>query len=316
MRALFTGAVCLLLATAAGSAVLESGVVRIEYDPADEATAQRSLAILQEALVEFGARLPPGNAPIHVIIAHTIDQYMTYARSFGAVRVSGLAHSDKGLIVVKAPGLRYAREDYHGTLRHELVHVLLARNVDTGHLPSWLNEGLCMSLANEFYWNSIAHIARMYVRDRIIEYKDLDMSFRAPGDEMEFGDAYAQALSMTRFMRKRFGEEAFWAVVLGTRELPFARSLEKHGGMTVLEFWAAYRGSLWKIAIVGSLGSGSIFGIPAILVIIAYFRRRRANRRVLRQWAIDEAAQEDVIVSWDDVAEGPYDWEQDDEDDR
>lgn len=311
--------VALLVAGAAipvHGAVLEEGLLHIEYDPADAATAQYSLEVLREAISEFSHRLSPGEKPIRLVIAHMHDQYMAYAKSFGPVRVSGLARSEEGLIVVKAPGLRYAREDYHGTLRHELVHVLLARNVNTDYLPRWLNEGLCMSLANEYYWNSLFHVARMFVGGRIIPYKDLDMRFRAPGDEMEFGDAYAQALSMTRFMRKEFGEDVFWAVILGTKDKLFARSLEAHAGVTVLGFWDVYHRSLWKIALIGSLGSGSIFGLPAVLLILAFIRKRFTNRRLLRQWAIEEAEDDNGIVSWDDVAEGPYEWEQDEEDDR
>lgn len=299
----------------AHGAVLRDGLLHIEHDPADAATAQYSLQVLREALSEFGHRLPPGREPIRLIIAHTHDQYMVYAKSFGSVRVSGLARSEEGLIVVKAPGLRYAREDYHGTLRHELVHVLLARNVNTGYLPRWLNEGLCMHLANEFYWNSLFHVARMFAGGRIIPYKDLDMRFRDPGNEMEFGDAYAQALSMTRFLRKEFGEDAFWSIVLGTRDKLFARTLEEHARMTVLEFWDAYHKSLWKVALIGTLGSGSIFGFPAILLVLAFIRKRFTNQKLLRQWAVEEAEADRDIVSWDDVADGPYDWEQD-EDDR
>ena len=40
----------------------------------------------------------------------------------------------------------------------------------------------------------------------LVEYRHLDFAFLAPGDEMEFGDAYAQALSMTRYLRNRIGE--------------------------------------------------------------------------------------------------------------
>lgn len=319
MKLLRTAAVALLLVSAAipvYGAVLKDSLLHIEYDPADAATARHSLQVLREAIGEFSHRLSPGDQPIRLFIAHTSDQFMVYAKSFGSVRVSGLARSEEGLIVVKAPGLRYAHEDYHGTLRHELVHVLLARNVNTDYLPRWLNEGLCMSLANEYYWNSLFHVARMFAGGRIIPYKDLDMRFRSPGDEMEFGDAYAQALSMTRFMREEFGEDAFWAVILGTKDKMFARSLEEHAGLTVLGFWDVYHRSLWKVALIGSLGSGSIFGIPAVLLILAFIRKRYTNRRLLRQWAIEEAENDRGIVSWDDVAEGPYDWEQDEDDDR
>ncbi|HNR33172.1 MAG TPA: hypothetical protein PKI11_19940 [Candidatus Hydrogenedentes bacterium] len=303
----------LLCGAAARGAVLERGILSIHYHESDRATADRALRILEEALAEFGEELPHGDASIRVIIAHDIPTFAVYARSFGSVEVAGLARPEEGLIVVKSPRLRRARQDFRGTLRHELVHILLARNTHPDYLPRWLNEGICMSLANEYYWNSLFHVARMYVNNRIIDYEDLDLRFRAPGDEMAFGDAYAQALSMTRFMRDRFGDDVFWAIVRGTRTDVLGAPLRKYTGMTVLDFWNAYRASLWKIALIGMIGSGSVFGIPAILLIIAYFRKRYTNRKVLDRWAVEEG-DEDLIISLDDLAEGPYDWEEDDED--
>lgn len=304
-----------LIAAAASGAEIERGILRIQHHESDRPTAEHALEILEEALAEFGHELPPGEETIRVIIAHDIQSFSAYARAFGGVEVSGLARAEEGLIVVKAPQLRYAHSDFRGTLRHELVHVLLARNTNPDYLPRWLNEGICMSLANEYYWNSLFHIARMYVHNRIIEYEDLDMRFRVPGDEMAFGDAYAQALSMTRFMRDRFGDEAFWEIVRGTRTGVLGAALREFTGMTVRDFWLAYRASLWKIALIGMIGSGSVFGIPAILLIIAYFRKRYTNRKLLERWALEEG-EDDIILSWDDVAEGPYDWEENDEDDR
>ncbi|MBP8132462.1 MAG: hypothetical protein KA184_23020 [Candidatus Hydrogenedentes bacterium] len=294
---------------------LERGIFRIQFHPSDRATAEHALHVFDEAIAEFGHELPPGGEPVRVIIAHDIQTFSAYAQSFGGVEVSGLARSEEGLIVVKAPHLRYAHSDFRGTLRHELVHVLLARNTNPDYLPRWLNEGICMSLANEYYWNSLFHIARMYVHNRIIDYEDLDMRFRAPGDEIAFGDAYAQALSMTRFLRDRFGDDVFWKIVRGTRTDVLGSALREHTGMTVRDFWMAYRASLWKIALIGMIGSGSVFGFPAILLVIAYFRKRHTNRRLIAQWAREEE-DEDVILSWDDVSEGPYDWEERDEDDR
>ncbi|MCC6145331.1 MAG: hypothetical protein IT368_16115 [Candidatus Hydrogenedentes bacterium] len=306
---LLTVAACLPVA----AEVLEAPPFRIEFHTRDADLATRSLQVLEEARREFAPRLPAGDEPIRIVIAHTMNEFMSHARVFGQMNVSGIAKPDESLIVVKAPHLRRLGEDYRGTLRHELVHVLLHRNSNPAYLPRWLNEGLSMSLANEYYWQSVIELAQMYASRRIIEYKDLDQAFYAPGTEMKFGDAYAQALSMTRWMRDEFGEEVFWSMIADTRNVPFAEALQKHTGMNVREFWEAYHGSLWKLALIGIFTSGSLFTPAAILAIIAYLRKRAQNQRTLEQWAVEEG-EEDLILSWDDVAEGPYDWEEDEED--
>ena len=296
---------------------MQRGQIAILHDPSDAALAARSLIIIEDALAEFGAHLPAGNEPIRIIIAHTADEFRMYSSQFGFTHVNGVARPAAGLIAVKPPYLRTGPGDYAGTLRHELVHVLLARNVNEAQLPKWLNEGLCMFLANENYWNSIFTIARMYVQGRIIQYRNLDLSFSMPGDEQQFGDAYAQSLSMTHFMFDELGEETFWKVILGMRDLSLMESLRANAGMSTRDLWDAYRRSLWGYAIIGTLGSGSIFLFPALLLIIAVIRKHFKARRILRRWEEEERlGEDDLILSWDDLAEGPYDWEEDASDDR
>ena len=309
-----------MVGTSSAAEQLEGGPFRIVHHPDDVETARASLAILETALEEFSTRLPPGEGLIHIVIAHDLTEFRRYASHFGSLQISGLARPAEGLIVVKGPRLRAAGDDYGGTLRHELAHILLYRNVDTALLPKWLNEGLCMSLANEHYWSSMYQMTEMFAGNRIIEYRYLDLTFLSPGSEMAFGDAYAQALSMTRTLRNRLGEETFWAVVLDVGDgTTFGRSLEMHADLTVTEFWEKYRRSLWKTAVIGSIATGSLFGPASLLVIVAYFRKRRGNKKVLDRWEAEErrgragydADWEDTLDFWDEVIEDPEAWEAD-----
>jgi len=295
------------------AAVLSADLIQIEYQEGDEAIAQRSRDVLQQALSEFGKYLPHDNQPIRVIIAKTAPEFLKYARRYKSVNVSGGAQSEKSLIAVKAPYLLSPEADYTGALRHELVHILLHRNTDPDNLPRWLNEGIAMSLANEYRWARPLHVARMDKSNRNIEYRYLDYAFQVPGDEMEFNDAYAQALSMTRFMRDRLGDETFWAVVRGTREMSFGDSLRHYTGRSPRDLWEAYRRSLWKVALLGVLVSGSFFAPAAILVVLVYFKKQRRNRAILDRWAAEEAADlpDGVeVFSWDKVTEDPDAWKQ------
>lgn len=299
----------LLAAPIASSAYLEQGIFRIEFDPAGQDIAAASADLLENAVAEFHHVLPAGNDPIRVVIAHDAATFRRLAGRLAQSNISGFARPHESLMVVKAPRLRRAGDDYAGTLRHELLHILLHRNINTAYLPVWLNEGICMSLANEYRWASMLQMARMFARGRIIPYRDLDLSFRAPGDELEFGDAYAQALSMTKFLRKRLGEEMFWEVVLATSDIPFGQAMREIAGWPIDEFWQAYRRSLWGVAVIGLVSSGSVFTPAAFLLIIAFLRKRMQNNRTLKRWEREEAEEDDMIVSWDDIAEGPYDWE-------
>ncbi|HEX73207.1 MAG TPA: hypothetical protein ENN65_07825, partial [Candidatus Hydrogenedentes bacterium] len=220
------------------------GLFSIEYERGQEAVAQRTLEILEEAVEEFDPLLPVGDIPIYVKVIDAPADFTRHAAHFASLNVSGIARPGQALIVVKSPRLRAPGSDYPGTLRHELVHLLLYRNVNPAYLPQWLNEGIAMSLANEYRWQAPFLVARMFVQNRIIPYHKVDNAFFTPTGQEQFGDAYAQALSMTRHLRNRLGEEQFWRMVRAMKEKPFPTALREEGGVTIQQFWNEYERSL------------------------------------------------------------------------
>jgi hypothetical protein len=308
-RILISKCVLFVLALPWSSAVvLEENNFQIIYDEQDATLAKQSLATLLDARDEFEDRLSPGAKPIRVVIAHTLDEFLSLGRGLASKNVTGFARPQDALIVVKSPRLGTVQQDYRGTLRHELVHVLLYRNVNTDRLPKWLNEGLSMSLANEYRWASPWQVTKMFLGNRIIPYRHLDMAFIAPGTEQEFGDAYGQALSMTRHLRDELGEERFWLVIKGTKDMTFPDALNQFGLMSPLQFWMGYERSLWTVVALGMVTSTSLFTPAAFLLIIAWFRKRHSNRKILERWALEESGGEGTPFSWDDVVEDSEAW--------
>jgi len=318
-RMRFWGILLALVASGtACAATLRGGLFEIEYADGEESLARKSLAVLQEAQREFAHRLPAGGEPVRVVICSTMGTFRIHARRLGRLPVEGIAQSEKGLIVVKAPGLRREALDYSGTLRHELVHVLLARNTDRAVLPLWLNEGIAMTVGKDFRWESMFRVARMYLYGRIIPYRELNFAFVAPHTGLEFGDAYAQSLSMTRFLIDRVGEATFWEMVYALNTMSFAEALQTKAGLSPGAFYREWRKSLWKVALVSSLVSGfSVFQLMAVLVIVAYWRKRRRGQQILRRWEEEEAEEGDVLLfPWElEDREPPYHWKESDEED-
>jgi len=288
-------------------------------DGSDAALAERSLAILQDASAEWAPWLATGEAPIRLILAESEEAFRHYAGPLGRPNVSGIAKAWQGLMVVKTPGVTRPGSDFRGTVRHELMHVLLFRNSNTDHMPRWLNEGICMKMANEYQWQSSFTLAQMFVESRVIPYSLLDRALHTPDSGMEFGDAYAQSLSMTRYLRDTIGDERFWAVVRGMRELPFADALREHGGISPTEFWQGYMGSLWRVAWLGVLTPSSLLGFGGFLVVAAWFRRRGKDKVIYRRWEKEEIEDQlfgPVVVSWDEVVEDPDAWKDGGDDDE
>lgn len=290
------------------------GLVTVHYESTDADLATLTLSIFSDGLNEYGGRLPAGTQLISVHLCATRDAFEKLGGPQDALRVSGFARSREGIVVLKTPRLLPPGSSFPGIARHELLHVLLARQTARGHLPRWLNEGIAMTLSRELRWLSLFHVARMYWFDRIIPYDQLPFVFAAPGNEVEFGDAYAQSLSMTTFLREKVGEESFWEIVYALDEKSFADALRETTGLSPEEFYDDWTNSLWQLALMSSLISGvGVFQIGAVLLVLAFLRKRHRAKAVVRGW--EEEEDEDIILFPSDLEgrEPPYSWEEKDE---
>ncbi len=307
-------AIFLLLAGHALGDVLAQGLFQIQYAPRDASTARDALAIVEQGTAEFASQLPAGDTPIRIIICTNTAEFERRAGAYGVPNVSGIARPDKGLIVVKAPRLIQSPGDFTGVLRHELAHVLLARNTNEDHLPRWLNEGIAMILSKENRWNSVLRVAQMQLQGRIIPYRDMVYFMREPGEAEEFGDAYAQSLLMTIYLRDALGDDTFWTVVRAQREMSFGDAMRLHAHLNPPDFFEAWRGSLWKYSVVFWIISGfGLFQIMAVLAILAYMRKQRLESVIFARWDEEDGAEEDVESGAFDSADNESFTEEDEE---
>ncbi|HOD49686.1 MAG TPA: peptidase MA family metallohydrolase [Candidatus Hydrogenedentes bacterium] len=298
------------------SAVLQEGPFRVEYPKGEERAAWATMENLEDVVAVWGGRLAPGEAPVVVRICASGDEFAALAGFSPPPEVGGVAHSEDGLIVLRSPAQLSDPGYYAGMVRHELIHVLLARNTELRHLPRWLNEGIAMHISGEFRWNSSLHVARMYMADRLYSYDDLMLGFGSLEGERPFGDLYAQSLSMTAYLYDKMGEDAFWKLVYALREKDFPAALAEVAGVTPDELWDEWCGSLWKVAVISAVVSGfSVFQFMALLVVVAYIRKRRRNRRVLRRWEDEEEAEEPFMTVWELERDSEYPWERDEGED-
>jgi hypothetical protein len=295
--------------------ILRAPPLAIYYHAGSEVEAEEVRRVLTAALDKFAANLPPGDEPIHVVIAQSVAEFTRFAPAYAHLAVEGVAHSDTGVIVVKGRKLHRPDSSFPATLRHELVHVLLARNTAPGNLPRWLNEGIAMKLAGELHWAAPFRVARMYASNQIIPYSQVNFAFTSATDDAKFSDAYAQALSMTDYLHKTLGDAVFWELVHSLEYQSFGKAVQEYTGLTPLAFWTAWRQSLWKVAVAVSLVSGfTVFQVMAILTILAFLRRRKQARQKLALWS-EEEHDDDLVSVWDlERQDETYPWEDDDED--
>ena len=275
--------------------VVPADLIQISAPDVDRAVVERTRTVLEGAITELKRALPPGDTPISIHICATLDDFKKLAGNYARSNASGIAIPARGIIVVKAPHLLHSPGgDYEGTLRHELIHVLLGRNVKEGNIPRWLDEGIAMHVSREYRWESLWQVGEMYFRNAIIPYSDLESVLEQPGTEMEFGNTYAQSLSMTRYLIERLGEEVFWDFVADMRAEHFSDVLHSRLAMRPLDFYDAWHDSLKSISWTVSIVSGvTLFQLAALLTIYVYWKKRRAGLVKMRQWAREDAVQDE-----------------------
>ncbi len=278
--------------------VIERGGVHIEFPSGARALAEESLGTVAFGYRTYEDRLPKKPTTLRVVICDTIAQFGEYAGPLSTHSVLGIAKPTQDLIVLKAPQLVPRGSDYGGTVRHELIHILLQHNVNTDNLPRWLNEGVAMVVSGENRWESRTLVASMYLNGRILSYRELELSFLDPGEEMQFGDAYAQAYSMTQYLMKELGEDRFWAMLRSLDTLTFGSALEAELGAVPSEFWSSWKSSLAWYAAAYSIVSGfTLFQVMAALTIWAYWRKRRRGMKLIKQWEEEDKYDDEVAVA-------------------
>lgn len=297
-----------LLATTTPADTLREGPFTVTFHPDDRDAAEESLRYLLDAQNEFERFLPLGEEPVDVHIAHNEDEFQAFTGPYAHVGVNGVTIAERSAIALKSPRLRSIADDYRGTVRHELVHVLLHRNTDTQKLPRWLNEGICMMLANEIRWESNVPVSWMHLTGQIIPLDELDRVFRQPEGDRDFGNAYAQALSMTRYLRDSAGEDRFWEMVRAMRSTTFEGALAGVAGVPEDAFWRGYTGSLWNLSLITTLRTGSFWGVLAALCIVVFGVRVIRNRRIIHRWEREDRNNEPEPFDWDRILEDAEAW--------
>lgn len=311
-------ALCVLSVTpVAWTDTLEDGLLRVQVRAEDRALGERALRAMREMQGAFSDRLPAGDAPIVLAVCHSKDMFDRYAGPYTQPNVGGVAHSEAGLMAVKTPSLVNGPFDFDATVRHEMLHVLLARSIPLENLPRWLNEGICMHFSGEFRWGSRYRVAQMYAQGGIGTYQDLAFVFTSPGNELEFGDAYAQALSMTRYLYYTLGDDVFWALVADLRTTRFREALTKHAGVPPEWFYSEWLDSLAYVAAGSLLVSGYVFmQAMAFLVILAYIRKRQQGQAIMAAWEQEERDDDSHtdVFAWELEDTEPEPWLEDEED--
>jgi hypothetical protein len=211
----------------------------------------------------------------------------------------GVAYPDLGTVSI---ALRRGGQivDARATLRHELAHLALgaAFGRSGDRIPHWLHEGFAYQHSGEWSWDRTETLAGMAWFGGIVPLGELDHSF--PAEELPANRAYAESYDFVGYLSRRGRFED--ASDEGDR-WPFRRFLSEvgHGAeldaaarhafgkplRALFDEWAGSLAKRYMLAPVGLLGL-AVWVLCALLLALAWLRRRRHNRRRLAQWEAED----------------------------
>ncbi len=174
----------------------------VKYDGnEDPETWTTVLDILETAYRDIGQKLNFFPSKPIMVVLHTKTQFQGSTGS--PVWADGLFDPVLGRIQIPSQGATTDRAWLTRVLRHEFVHALIHEELGAngGAIPTWLNEGLAMQLANDS-WQEVANMPQG--EHPLLPLAALEESWEGlPAEKV--GAAYMEANAATHYLIERFG---------------------------------------------------------------------------------------------------------------
>ena len=291
--------------------VAHRGRVTVLAEPGLERTAEQLADGAERELARIGEDL--GDLPIPAAIevhlvrdASELASVAPFGRGAPPWAI-GVAYPDLGVISV-AMRRNGQPSDAEQTLRHELGHVALGAAIGD-RAPHWLHEGFAYQHSGEWTWDRTETLAGMAWFGGIVALDDLDHSF--PAEELPANRAYAESYDFVGFLSRRGRYEDHsddgdrWPFRTFLGDVGHGKSLDQAAihafGRPLHDLFDEWRDDLGKrymMMPIGLLGL-AVWVLCALLLALAWARRRRQNRRRIALWddedrAADVARQEEA----------------------
>lgn len=207
---------------------------------------------------------------------------------------TALAYPDQGIVLVEARTLTDASGP--STLRHELAHVALG--AIGRDWPRWFQEGFAVHLTGEqrYSFTQYATLFRAVHQDRIFHFDDLATGW--PEHPLDVEIAYAQSASFVSWLIDTKGPAALGALLdEESRGASFDQAFSRAFKSSVWAEETAWRRLLpvryswWPIL----TGGTTVWGLAAVLTVVAWARRRRQTALRRAEQLAEEAAQDAAL---------------------
>lgn len=233
-----------------------------------------NLPRIEQALGMRMAHLP------RVYLCTSLEEFNKLAPDNPGPWVLGEAFPARNVIVIKSMP---SAKTLQGLTLHELTHLMFAQALGDalGAAPLWLNEGVAVLLSGEWGPGHQATLLEAAGRGRLIPLSDITDSF--PRDPMHSGLAYAESGAFVRFIAGdlQSGRLARLLNALREKEDMPAAVMDVFGKPldAIERDWGIALGRAHRWQPLWTQMGNIIFGLMAVLVIVAFLSRRMQRAR-------------------------------------
>lgn len=212
---------------------------------------------------------------------------------------SGVAYPRYGIILLSltAPDT-WERPNMEALLTHELSHVALHRAVEGHPVPRWFAEGLAIYQAGEYSMERVRTLWSASVAGNVVPLEEL--SARFPDRPHRVNVAYAQSADVVSFLRRDTRDaRSFRILIRHVREgMPFDQAVTEAYDEHLSSLEGSWRASLDERfqAVPLIVTGGGLWVLASVLIVVAFVRRKRSNRKRLRKWEAEETAEADAVA--------------------
>jgi hypothetical protein len=303
---LWLAALALVLATATAGAVplpvtIDRGdiVVRAEAGLDDQARALADRA--ERTLPKIAEDLPDLPTPRRVeirLVRETDNLSSVSPPGRGAPRwAAGVAFPDAGILAL---AMRRGAQvhDTGKTLDHELAHLMLGAAVRNA--PRWLHEGFAWQHAQDLGLDRVETLAGMAWFGNVAPLDALEAGF--PVEEAPASRAYAQSYDFVGYLAHRGrwvdadDDGDRWPFRYFLRAMANGKSVDEAAreayGVGIEELYDEWRADLVRryLLVPAGVFASALWLLAAVLLVLAWRRRRRMAKVRLAQMAAEEAA--------------------------
>ncbi|MBN2829817.1 MAG: hypothetical protein JXR56_05815 [Candidatus Cloacimonetes bacterium] len=286
--------------------------VIIQYKPEQVELARYLTSVMDRQISVFQKKLgvyPDSQVTVTLSPSEEWYRERTEGRKEIVKKAQAYFDSSNKTIIIRDPGSQRGISGLRTVFMHEYIHYFIDSYI--AGAPLWFHEGMAVYFSGGYGINHEILFAWGYLFGRRPALMEMVSGY--PDSQNSWEMFYAVSALAVKTMYKEYKPEfyRFWYTAETVKQqtggkVQFGQLFRKNFFMTVSQF-DTYFGTQQKRVFIGqssALTATFIGPLMAIILVLAFIRKKRDNRRLSKQWTEEEELADESPEAGDPVSEG------------